>query len=504
MPNIDFERKALAARLAKTMHAPNFTSRLLGIKTKLDYEDEELIRLNFLDTFRPELWCLEGLARHLEPVPGRHYGLELVEKLPRVAVQFAKVPQGKQTWILYVEVQKQQEIVDDGYFLKKVREQIGFGNYQNIDVTVMPGMQQNIAVTIAEDDSGETVPSMVLETGINTVVITTRDLRAGAWLLFTLLCNYLDRGYKPLGYAASIDEKDEKAIVSQWNPFAVSQQYIVHTLGFAPSPERFRAVLQDQHYALHHDGASGTWHISPPIFRFDILHPIDILEDYLVSTGYEEVSGENAKIAPALQPTGSQTRRNALEERLVDYMQVYGARQTIGLLMDSYENVVERMYHDAPERLIHLVNAANRNREYAVDSSLPPLLRNAVHPSAPLPPTVFYLFTKTLFLDEKKIAHSRWEMGILLLGTDHPFNNAHTLLDALCYHLRLQYTLKRGDYRALIPGRQMNVLAADRVIGQFGEVHPEVLTRWDLFYPTSFIELDLDSITELWDGMKVR
>lgn len=504
MPNIDFERKALATRLAKTMQAPDLASRLLSIKTKLDYQDEELIRLNFLDTFRPELWCLEGLVRHLEPLPGRRYGLDLLEKLPQIPVQFVKVPEGKQTWILYIEVGTQQEVVDDGYFLKKVREQIGFGSYQNIDVSAMHGMQQNITVTLAADDSSEAVPSMALETGINTVVITTRDLRAGAWLLFTLLCNYLDRGYKPLGYAASIDERDKKAIVAQWKPFAVSQQYIVDTLGFAPEPERFRAVLQDQHYALHHDATTGVWHISPPVFRFDILHPIDILEDYLVATGYAEVSGENAKISPALQLVGSQTRRSALEERLVDYMQVYGARQTIGLLMDSYENVIERMCHDAPERLIHLVNAANRNREYAVDSSLPPLLRNAVHPSAPPPPTTFYLFTETLFLDEKKMARSRWKMGILLLGTGHPFNNAHTLLDALCYHLRLPYNLKRGDYRALIPGRQVNVLAADRAIGQFGEVHPEVLTRWDLFYPASFIELDLDSITGLWDGMQAR
>jgi len=35
------------------------------------------------------------------------------------------------------------------------------------------------------------------------------------------------------------------------------------------------------------------------------------------------------------------------------------------------------------------------------------------------------------------------------------------------------------------------------VIGQFGEVHPEVLTNWRLFDPASFIELDLDTITEL-------
>jgi len=164
------------------------------------------------------------------------------------------------------------------------------------------------------------------------------------------------------------------------------------------------------------------------------------------------------------------------------------------------------MCHEAPERLIYLVNAANKNREYAVDSSLPPLLRNAVHPTAPLPPTTFYLFTETLFLDDKKVAHSRWKMGILLVGTDHPFNNAHTLLDALCYHLRLDKSLqlKRSDSRALIPGRQMTVSVEETPVGQFGEVHPQILTNWDLFYPAGFVELDLDTITEIWNGDKGR
>jgi phenylalanyl-tRNA synthetase beta chain len=199
---------------------------------------------------------------------------------------------------------------------------------------------------------------------------------------------------------------------------------------------------------------------------------------------------------------GSQTRRSELEERLIDFMQVYGARQTIGLLLDSYENLVERMCHDAPERLVHLVNAVNKNREYAVDGSLPPLLRNAVHPSAPLPPATFYLFAEPLFLDEQRVAHSRWKMGILLVGPDHPFNNAHTLLDALCFHLHLDYTLKRSTNRALIPGRQMTVVVEDIPVGQLGEVHPEVLTRWELFYPASFIELDLDALTEMWAGEK--
>jgi len=181
-------------------------------------------------------------------------------------------------------------------------------------------------------------------------------------------------------------------------------------------------------------------------------------------------------------------------------MRAYGARQTIGLLLDSQENVLASMRHDAPQQVMRLVNAVNRLREYVVDSSLVPLLRNAVQASAPQPPATFYLFTETVHIDEQKVAHSRWEMGILLVGSEHPFNNAHTLLDALCYHLRLPYTLKRSASPALIAGRQMDIYYGEdekTAIGQFGEVHPEVLTNWELFYPASFIELDLDTITKL-------
>ena len=557
MPNVDFDRSIVSNRLAQTLNSPDFKHRLLSVKAYLDYEDEHIVRVNFLDTLRPELWCIDGLARHLEPLPGRRYGLHLVESLPRIPVQFESLPLNSNAWVLYVQVSPDQEPLDDAYFLKKVRDQIGFGSFRNIDVTLLPGRQHTLSIETPADDEvdrrgrfivptadlsapvglSDTIetpadneneapfnrrgrfiaptadlstpgaysdiqtimPPLILERGINTVVVTALDQRISVWLFFTLLCNYLDRGYKINGFASSLDAQDEKEIVAKWNPFVVNNQQIVKTLGFQPDLDRFLTALESMHYHAQYDQNSQMWHITPPIFRFDIIHPVDILEDYFVATYYEE-----ARPTPLISTNaiGSQTKRSELEDRLIDYMQVYGARQTIGLLLDSYENLVDRMCHDAPERLIHLVNAINKNREYAVDSSLPPLLRNAVHPSAPNPPTTIYLFTETLFLDELRVAHSRWKMGILLIGTDHPFNNAHTLLDALCYHLHLDYALKRSSRPALIPGRQLTISVGDTPIGQFGEVHPEVLTRWELFYPASYIELDLDTITDIWLGEK--
>ncbi len=560
MPNVDFDRSLVSNRLAQTLNSPDFRHKLLSVKAYLDYEDEHIVRLNFLDTLRPELWCIDGLVRHLEPLPGRRYGLHLVESLPRIPVQFETLPLNNAAWVLYVQVSRDQEPLDDAYFLKKVRDQIGFGSFRNIDITLLPGRQHTISIETPPDNDDEPptlrrgrfieptadlsapgaspdtietppgdedeppsrrgrfiaptadlsapsassdiqtlIPPLILERGINTVVVTALDQRVGAWLFFTLLCNYLDRGYKVNGFASSLDALDEKEIVAKWNPFVVSNQQVLKTFGFQPDPARFHAALESMHYHVQYDQKAQAWHITPPIFRFDIIHPIDILEDYFVATYYEE-----ARPAPLLSTNhiGSQTKRSELEDRLIDYMQVYGARQTIGLLLDSYENLVDRMCHNAPERFIHLVNAVNKNREYAVDSSLPPLLRNAAHPSAPHPPTTFYLFTETLFQDEHKVAHSRWKMGILFVGTDHPFNNAHSLLDALCYHLHLDYALKRSSSPALIPGRQMTISIGELPIGQFGEVHPEVLTRWELFYPASFIELDLDTITGMWLGEK--
>ncbi len=524
MPNVDFDRSILSNRLARTLDSPDFKHRLLSVKAYLDYEDEHIVRVNFLDTLRPELWCIDGLARHLEPLPGRRYGLHLVESLPRIPVQFESLPLNSNAWVLYVQVSPDQEPLDDAYFLKKVRDQIGFGSFRNIDVTLLPGRQHTLSIETPGDDEVNRrgrfivptadlsapgaysdiqtiMPPLILERGINTVVVTALDQRISVWLFFTLLCNYLDRGYKVNGFASSLDAQDEKEIVAKWNPFIVNNQQIVKTLGFQPDLDRFLTALESMHYHVQYDQNSQMWHITPPIFRFDIIHPVDILEDYFVATYYEE-----ARPTPLISTNaiGSQTKRSELEDRLIDCMQVYGAWQTIGLLLDSYENLVDRMCHDAPERLIHLVNAINKNREYAVDSSLPPLLRNAVHPSAPYPPSTIYLFTETLFLDELRVAHSRWKMGILLIGTDHPFNNAHTLLDALCYHLHLDYALKRSSIPALIPGRQMTISVGDTPIGQFGEVHPEILTRWELFYPASFIELDLDTITDMWLGEKTR
>lgn len=100
------------------------------------------------------------------------------------------------------------------------------------------------------------------------------------------------------------------------------------------------------------------------------------------------------------------------------------------------------------------------------------------------------------------------EMNILLLGTDHLFNGAYSLLNALYYYLRPGNShvkptqLTRSKSCALIPVWQTVVCMCNISIGQIVEIHPELLIPLELFYPIIFIDLDLDSMLELWIGNK--
>jgi hypothetical protein len=374
--------------------SPDFAYNLLSIKALIDAQNGETLTLNFMDTLRPELWCVEGLARVLDPVAGQEYDLEHILRFPQIEAHIENLPDKKAIWVLYVSVSNPQHIVDDGYFFKKVRDQLGFGSSQHIDVAILPGMQREIRIVPPADEDETVVPSLSLQPGMNTVVFTAIDERIATWLWLAFACNYPDRGHALAGYSTSLVESEQFA---KWEPFTFTDQYVREMFGFTPDNQRFKDALQSQHFKVQHDEAGQIWYVAPPLFRFDIIHPIDILEDYLVVTHYDEVKPTALLTTPA---RGSQTQRNALEERLTEYMRAYGARQTIGLLLDSQENVLASMRHDAPRQVMRLANAVNRLREYVVDSSLVPLLRNAVLPSAPQPPTTFYLFTETVHIDD--------------------------------------------------------------------------------------------------------
>ena len=62
------------------------------------------------------------------------------------------------------------------------------------------------------------------------------------------------------------------------------------------------------------------------------------------------------------------------------------------------------------------------------------------------------------------------------------------------HELNLSWDVKESEDKAFIKGRRAEIIVNGRSIGVFGEIHPEVLERFELNMPIVGFEIDLTSV----------
>jgi phenylalanyl-tRNA synthetase beta chain len=84
----------------------------------------------------------------------------------------------------------------------------------------------------------------------------------------------------------------------------------------------------------------------------------------------------------------------------------------------------------------------------------------------------------------------------MIAHADAHFSEAHSCLDTLFYHVNQVYSLEPIQHPSFLAGRVGGVVSDGKQVGVIGELHPEVLERWQISVPAVAFEIDL---TELAD-----
>ncbi len=87
-------------------------------------------------------------------------------------------------------------------------------------------------------------------------------------------------------------------------------------------------------------------------------------------------------------------------------------------------------------------------------------------------------------------------LGAVLAHAAAHFSEIHSCLDVLFYHLDRPYTLEPLAHPSFLPGRAGQVMSDGVALGLIGEVHPEVLERWQIGVPVVAFEVNLTSLAE--------
>ncbi len=229
-----------------------------------------------------------------------------------------------------------------------------------------------------------------------------------------------------------------------------------------------------------------------PSWRTDILHEVDLIEDIAISYGYEKF---NPKI-PSISTIGKENEKQIIKRKISEILTGLGLLET-----SSYHLITEKDYKKIRKKKEKIKVKESKTdyqilRQNLLISCLKILSENT---DKEYPQKIFEI--GTCFSKNDKLETGIQEQEKLYIAlTPSNFTEIKQTLDYLFKILNLTYSLKIPEFKnqknEFIEGRIGKIIFESKEIGDIGEIHPSLITSWNLKLPLSYLEINLKPILE--------
>ena len=329
------------------------------------------------------------------------------------------------------------------------------------------------------------------------VELTGTDMPSLLLATNIVACDFSDAGYTILPVSVEYPyETDFGKTITTPLYFQEPTKTTVHAvnklLGTALSAQDIVEALERMDNTVTVEGDCLT--LTPPAYRNDFLHEVDIIEDVMMGKTVEFFEPET----PREFTIGRLSPVTLLSRKIKSLMVGFGYQEMIFNYLGSKKDYIDRMNIDG-ESVIEIANPMSENYQFVRPSIIPSLLSaETVSGNAVYPHRIFET-GKIAYLapEENTGTRTRQSLGFLTVNQDANFNEAASLVAGLLYYLQMDYAVCETHDPRFIEGRQAGVLANGKQIGIFGELHPQVLENWSVTAPAFAGELDIESILTL-------
>ena len=331
------------------------------------------------------------------------------------------------------------------------------------------------------------------------VEVTGTDLPMVILTLNILAANLADRGatIEPIAIRYPYKTAMGKSVVTPQNlngPRTILVKTIEQALGQELGARNVKKALEVYGYSvsLGKNNVKATL----PAYRQDLLHAMDVVEDVAISHGYHEF----LPVMPAQFTVGGLSRIEQLSDRARELMVGLGFQEIISNILGSPEHYRNAMRLDKTEwgRMVEVDNAMALTFSCLRQWMLPSLLRVEAASSRAFYPHRLFEAGEVVLPDPSHEYGSRTATvlsAILAHATAH-FSEIHSCLDVLLYYLDRPYALESLAHPSFLEGRVGKIVSDGVPLGLIGELHPEVLERWQIGVPVVAFEVDLTQLTE--------
>jgi phenylalanyl-tRNA synthetase beta chain len=328
------------------------------------------------------------------------------------------------------------------------------------------------------------------------IEVTGTDPRMTALTLNILAASFYDRGadIEPVLVSYPYDTEWGRKIAF---PFDTSGRFTMplsrfsQGLGEEVSVADVRKHLES--YGHKVTAGRGSVSVVVPPYRDDIMHPVDLVEDYAVSRGYDSFE----PVMPRQSTVGSLSPIELLSDRVRVHMVGAGFQEIMSNILCSREELEYGL--SGSEKLVEVDNIMSLAYSVLRNRVVPSLLNvEAASSKAFYPHRIFEVGEVSVF-DPKENMGSRTDLNLGAL-VSHPganFSEMHSFLDILLYYLGVDYLLEPAEHPLFLQGRCGSVMVFGKSLGFIGEVRPEVLEIKQITMPCAAFEISLDRLVQM-------
>ncbi|MFH1978180.1 MAG: phenylalanine--tRNA ligase subunit beta [Candidatus Aenigmatarchaeota archaeon] len=546
MPTICVSHRDLNSLVGKNLTLSQLQDEaVLYAKGELEEQDGDQLKIDIKDTNRPDLWSVEGLAREIK----MRYKTSFPEyKTKKSGIEVRVDPKMKNirpytvcavvsnlnitTSVLEQMIQLQEkvsmtfgrnrkEIAMGAYDMSKIKSPIKFTSVAPSGIKFIPLefskemtpkqiLEQHpkgkefghllkglTAYPIFIDAAGEvlSIPPIINSEYTGKVTTNTKkvfiecsgfNLKFLQTALNVLVTALADRG----GVIETVDVVygNKKITTPNLTPkeTSVNKENIIRLAGFSLTDVEITKLLEKSGYKIKQMGEEIK--LMYPAYRQDIMHEMDVIEDVVISYGYNKIKPEE----PLLVTKGRLHDREYFHNRITDIMIGSGLQEVMSYMLTNKEALFDKM--NMPQaNIVEISNPVSSNwsvfRTWMVPGLLDFLSQN-MHRE--FPQKIFEL-GDCILIDPKKETKTSdvKKLAAIISDSGAGYEDITSILDFLLSNLGIEYKLDVTDHSSFIPGRTAKIIANGKEVGIVGEIHPQVLNNWKLEIPTSAFELDL-------------
>lgn len=312
-------------------------------------------------------------------------------------------------------------------------------------------------------------------------------------ILNILVCVFVDFGGEvqtvEINYGKSYNLKSINTPIFEEEKRLVSLSHINSLIGINIDIDLATTLLEKMGYKCKKFGKDKI-EVAIPIYRSDVLHEVDIIDDVARAYGFNNIEFK----LPKVFTVGSVLKETKKQETIIDLMTQLGFIEVTPLSLSSKKESFTNLnleYND--KKAIELGYSKDKQVDIVSPTHLPKLLKVLTYNQHRFFPQNIFVCDQAVLPSEKEETRTiqKLQLAALTANSKVSYSELVAVLFKLCNVLGFSVELQACKKPFYIEGRCAEIIVNNEIIGHIGEIAPSVLLNFEYTMPVVAFEMNV-------------